>query len=148
MNPLLTAVAACRSEGNLDRLTAVIPYVQLLGVRAEARDGELVCIMPFSETLVGNPTLPALHGGTLGALAESSAIFELLWRAETDVLPKTINITVSYLRSARPIDTYAAATITRQGRRVANVEVTVWQEDRDRPVATAHAHFLVMSEGD
>ena len=58
-------------------------------------------------------------------------------------VPKTINITVDYLRSARVIDTHARATITKHGRRVANVQVRAWQADESKPVAAAHAHFLL-----
>jgi acyl-coenzyme A thioesterase PaaI-like protein len=94
--------------------------------------------------LIGNPVLPALHGGTLGALLESAAIFELLWRAETVVLPKTITLTVDYLRSGAPQDTHARGVVTRHGRRVTNVRMEAWQGDRKTPVATAHAIFLVM----
>ncbi|MBC7977355.1 MAG: PaaI family thioesterase [Myxococcales bacterium] len=100
--------------------------------------------MRFGPHLIGNPSLPALHGGTLGALLESAAIFQLLWQAETIVLPKTITLTVDYLRSGAPVDTHARGTITRQGRRVTNVRMEAWQADRAAPVATAHAIFLVM----
>jgi acyl-coenzyme A thioesterase PaaI-like protein len=58
-------------------------------------------------------------------------------------LPKTITITVDYLRSGHAVDTYARGVVTRQGRRVANVHVEAWQDDRARPIATAHAHFLI-----
>ena len=94
--------------------------------------------------LIGNAALPALHGGSLGALLESTAHFQLLWDAETVVLPKTIDITVDYLRTGRPVDSWARAIITRQGRRVANVRVEAWQEDRARPIAIAHGHFLIL----
>ena len=77
---------------------------------------------------------------------ESAAIFELLYRAETIVLPKTITFTVDYLRSGGAVDTHARGVVTRQGRRVTNVRVEAWQADRDKPVATAHAIFLVMRE--
>jgi acyl-coenzyme A thioesterase PaaI-like protein len=100
--------------------------------------------MRYGDHLIGNPSLPALHGGTLGALLESAAIFELLWRAETALLPKTITLTVDYLRSGAPIDTHARGVVTRQGRRVTNVRMEAWQADRNAPVATAHAIFLVM----
>jgi acyl-coenzyme A thioesterase PaaI-like protein len=93
--------------------------------------------------LIGNPALPALHGGTIAALLESSAIFELLADSELANLPKIINITVTYLRSGRPLDTYAKSVITKHGRRVAAVHVEAWQEDRSAPIATALAHFLL-----
>jgi acyl-coenzyme A thioesterase PaaI-like protein len=61
-------------------------------------------------------------------------------------VPKTINITVDYLRSARVADTYARAVITKHGRRVANVQVRAWQGDESRPIAAAHAHFLLKTQ--
>jgi acyl-coenzyme A thioesterase PaaI-like protein len=93
--------------------------------------------------MIGNPALPALHGGSTGALLESAAVFELLFRLEAVVLPKIVTITIDYLRSARPLDTHARGVITRQGRRVANMRVEAWQLDRAQPIATAHAIFLV-----
>jgi uncharacterized protein (TIGR00369 family) len=144
--PLVEKLAAAKAAGDLRGLIELIPYVKWLGLSGHVDDGELIVTMTFGPHLIGNPALPALHGGTLGALLESTAIFELLYRAESIVLPKTITITVDYLRSAATVDTYARGRITRHGRRVANVTVEAWQEDRARPIATAVAHFLVMPE--
>ncbi|HEV7556245.1 MAG TPA: PaaI family thioesterase, partial [Kofleriaceae bacterium] len=127
-------------------LLDAIPYSRFLGLRAAMVGDELITTMTYAPHLVGNPMLPALHGGTLGALLESAAIFELLWRAETIVLPKTITFTIDFLRSGGPVDTHAHSVVTRQGRRVTNVRVDAWQADRAKPVATAHAIFLVMRE--
>ena len=144
--PLVERLAAAKAAGDLGGLIEVVPYAQWLGLSGHVEHDELIVTMKFAPHLVGNATLPALHGGTLGALLESTAVFELLWRAESIVLPKTITITVDYLRSAATVDTYARGTITRHGRRVANVAVEAWQDDRAKPVATAVAHFLVMAE--
>jgi uncharacterized protein (TIGR00369 family) len=143
---LVERVAAAKAAGDLAPLVDVIPYARFLGLGGTVVGDELITTMTFAPTLIGNPALPALHGGTLGALLESAAIFQLLWSAETVVLPKTITITVDYLRSAAAVDTFARGVIVRHGRRVANVSVEAWQDDRSRPVATAHAHFLVMAE--
>ncbi len=101
--------------------------------------------MRYHDELIGNTFLPAIHGGTLGAMLEMAAIFHLLWETETETVPKIVNITVDYLRSARPLDVIAAAKVTKQGRRMVNVFVEAWQDDRAKPVATAQAHFLVKS---
>ncbi len=61
----------------------------------------------------------------------------------SEFLPKTIDISFEYLRSGKPRDTFAQATITKHGRRVANVRVVAWQEDPSRPIAAAHGHFLI-----
>jgi len=143
---LVERLTAAKAAGNYQELFDAIPYAKFLGLSAELKGTELVTTMKFSPDLIGNPALPALHGGTLGALLESAAIFELLWRAETIVLPKTITLTVDYLRSGGPHDTHARSIVTRHGRRVANVRVEAWQADRATPVATAHAIFLVMRD--
>jgi acyl-coenzyme A thioesterase PaaI-like protein len=140
---LVDKLAEAKRSGNYQALLDAVPYSHFLGLGAQLIEGELLTTMRYSDHLIGNPALPALHGGTLGALLESAAIFELLWRAETIVLPKTITITIDYLRSGGPVDTHARGVVTRHGRRVTNVRVEAWQADRSAPVATAHAIFLV-----
>jgi uncharacterized protein (TIGR00369 family) len=141
---LIERLEEARRAGDYQAFVDAVPYARFLGLSAGKLGDELVTTMRYGDHLVGNPALPALHGGTLGALLESAAIFELLWRAETLVLPKTITLTVDYLRSGAPVDTHARGIVTRQGRRVTNVRMEAWQTDRAAPVATAHAIFLVM----
>lgn len=140
MRPLLESA---RQSGNWQPLVDAVPYARWFGLLLEPKDGELICHLRFQDMLVGNASLPALHGGTLGGLLESAAVFQLLYQAESIVLPKIINVTVDYLRSARAVDTFATGVITKQGRRVTSVRALAWQEDRSKPVATANAHFLV-----
>ena len=143
MTRLLELIERAKQTGDYDVLIEAVPYARWLGMSASHFDGELVTKLKFSDPLIGNPALPALHGGVIGALLESAAIFQLFWEAETVVIPKTINFTVSYLRSARPVDTFAHALITKHGRRVASVRVEAWQEDRFRPVAGATVNLLI-----
>ena len=103
----------------------------------------------FAEPLIGNPTIPALHGGVLGAFMELTAVAELARRGDGDgPLPRTIGVTVEYLRSGRARDTYARAEVRRLGRRIANVAVEAWQDDRARPVALLHGRFLLPTPGE
>lgn len=140
---LVEQLAAAKQSGDYQALLDAVPYSKFLGLSARSDGDALITTMRFGEHLIGNPALPALHGGTVGALLESAAIFELLVRAETVVLPKTITLTVDYLRSGKPVDTHARAFVTRQGRRVTNVRVEAWQEDRGKLIAAAAAIFLV-----
>jgi uncharacterized protein (TIGR00369 family) len=140
----LDRVTAAKTSNDYRGLIDLVPYASFLGLSAAMQGDELITTMRYGDHLIGNASLPALHGGTLGALLESAAIFELLWRAETIVLPKTITLTVDYLRPGAPVDTHARGVVTRQGRRVTNVRMEAWQADRNAPVATAHAIFLVM----
>jgi uncharacterized protein (TIGR00369 family) len=145
---LVAMVERARLDGDWNPVTNAIPYARFLGLRAEKHAGELLMRLTFSPGLVGNASIQALHGGTLGALLESAAIFELLSELETVVLPKTINVTIDYMRSGRAVDTWARATIAKHGRRVASVHAIAWQEDRQRPIASATGHFLVLGGDD
>jgi uncharacterized protein (TIGR00369 family) len=140
---LLETIRRARDAGDLRVVVDLIPYSRFLGLTADTNEGDLVVRMGFSDHLLGNAALGALHGGTLGALLESTAIFKLLWETESAGLPKTINITVEYLRSGRAVDTYARADFTRRGRRVASVRAVAWQTSPSRPIAAANAHFLL-----
>lgn len=136
-------IAEAKALGDPARLAEEVPFAGFLGLSLGLDDEGLFCKVMGDEKLVGNPTLPALHGGVLGSLLESAAIFMLIWEIETPTIPKTINMSIDYLRSGRPVDTYARGVVTKQGRRVANVRVEAWQEDTARPIAAAHGHFLL-----
>ena len=154
-----------RRDAVLNTLVGGIPYVQYLGIQFERRGDELTAILPFRDDLIGNPLLPALHGGATAAFLEVTAIITLSWAGlwadmesgeiETDNLdrdslprmPKTIDFTVDYLRSGLPRDAYARARITRAGRRYASVHVEGWQDNRDRLYAQATGHFLMPQRG-
>ena len=140
----LSRIEIARSSGDWSQLVQSVLYARFLGVTLDTQDGRLVGRMKFAEHLFGNPTIPALHGGTLGALLELAAQFELLYRAQTVVLPKTITLTVDYRRSGKPVDTFVCATIVRQGRRVTTVQASAWQEDPARPIASATLQMLIL----
>ena len=143
---LRDAVTSVRETGDFTAIQEAIPYTRFMGITAELVDDDVIGRMRYSDRLVGNASVPALHGGTLGALMESTAIFKLLWHGETAAVPKTINITVEYLRGAGPKDVFARAEFTRRGRRVANVRVFAYQDDPECPVAVATAHFLLVQD--
>lgn len=138
-------IAEARAQRDFTPFLNAVPYFRFLGlsVKPGETEGELICVLPSDPKLIGNARLPALHGGVVGALLESAAIVQLIWSAETDRIPKIIDLQVDYLRSARPVETFARAVITKHGRRVANVRAEAWQDDPAKPVAAAHAHFLL-----
>lgn len=150
-----------RRDAALHALVTGVPYIQFLGVEFDRRGDELTAILPYSDKLIGNPTLPALHGGGTAAFLEITAIIELAWAtlwedmeagrldpttlhaSHIPRLPKTIDFTVDYLRTGLPRDGYARARINRSGRRYASVHVEAWQDNRARLFAQATGHFLM-----
>lgn len=150
-----------RRDAALSALVSGVPYMQYLGVRFDRRGDELTAILGFDDKLIGNPFLPAIHGGVTAAFLEITAMVTLSWtylwqdiesgtldpddmaRGALPRLPKTIDFTVDYLRTGLPRDAYARARVTRSGRRYASVQAEAWQDNRDRPIAEATAHFLM-----
>jgi uncharacterized protein (TIGR00369 family) len=143
---LLARLRAGGSPADWDALVGRIPYARFLGISIMPEGaGRFLTRLAFDEKLIGNPVLPALHGGVIGAFLETAAIFQVLYETEGERLPKPITLTVGYLRSAGPRDTFGRATITKQGRRVASVRVEAWQDDPAKPVAAAQGQFLLAS---
>lgn len=125
----------------LDRLP---PYAALLGLRRErSAAGELLWVMPFAEQVVGRPGF--LHGGAIAGLLEFAALGTLYDQLGPDERAslKPVNVTVDFMRGGTDHDTFAAASVTRLGNRVANVEAHAWQQDRTKPIAAARMNLLI-----
>ena len=136
-------LAQARATQNWDLLLDAIPYARFLGLRAETR-GELVRLhLPFKQSLVGNPRLPALHGGVVGACLEMAALLQILQQRGVSQVPKTVDFTVEYLRAARGEDLFAEADVQRLGRRIVNVRMRAFQTSPEEPIALGRGNFLV-----
>ncbi|WP_116083038.1 PaaI family thioesterase [Tropicimonas sp. IMCC34011] len=147
-----------RRDGHLSRLVGSMPYAAFLGIEFDRRGDELTAVLPFKDMLIGDPMVPALHGGVTASFLETAAIVELSWSilwpemesgTGGDVgprLPKTIDFTIDYLRSGLPRDAYARARVVRSGRRFASVHVEAWQDNRARLFAQATGHFLMPAD--
>ncbi len=150
-----------RRDAALGALVGGVPYLKYLGISFDRRGDELTAVLRFDEKLIGNPLLPAIHGGVTAAFLETAAIMELSWQmlwpevesgaltaealeaGNRPRLPKTIDFTVDYLRSGLPRDAYARARVNRSGRRYASVHVEAWQDHRERLFAQGTGHFLM-----
>ena len=150
-----------RRDGALKALVESVPYIDFMGVSFDRRGDELTAVMAFDPKIIGNPVLPAIHGGATASFLEIAALIELAWQrawavmeeGDADVasvkaggylrLPKTIDFTVDYLRSGLPRDCYARARVNRSGRRYASVHVEAWQDNRSKLYAQATGHFLM-----
>jgi uncharacterized protein (TIGR00369 family) len=137
---------ASSAEDRAARLAALlerVPYMKFLGLEADLAGDEMTASLPFAPHLVGNPVLPALHGGVIGAFLEMTAVCQLWLLEPHRRLPRTIDVTIEYLRSGRPQPIYARADVRKVGRRIANVHVEAWQDSRDLPIAALRGHFML-----
>lgn len=145
---LMQEIVRAKAEGDPQRIVELIPYARTLNMDFYETPEGLTFRLRYQDENIGNPNLPALHGGVIGAFMEHAGIFHILWNNETEVLPRVIDFSIDYLRPGRPDDTFARCRVWRQGKRVANVAVEAWQADPDKPIATARAHFLLSPRGE
>ena len=132
-----------KKNNDYEAIVALIPYAKFIGVETSLVGNDLVSSLAFMQDNVGNPALPALHGGVIAGFMENAALFHLIWTVELVNIPKIIDFSIDYLRPGQASTTYSHCEIIRLGRRVALCNVTAWQEDRSKPIAQARGHFLL-----
>ncbi len=129
---------------SLEELNTQIPYSDFVGLHIKRDAKGLLTVLEAREDNIGNEIIGAIHGGVVGGLLEHAASFHLLEELDgLQRIPRIVNLSIDYLRPALNKDTFARGIVIKQGKRVANVRVSAWQEDENRPVAAAHAHFLI-----
>jgi len=146
MNSMINTLKALKGRGDYNDFLQNSPYGSLLNLSVSEQQDELITKMSFTEDLIGNPILPALHGGTIAALSEMAAFIQLIDQLALKRIPKTMDIQIDYLRSGKAQDTFASAHVVKMGRRFANVHTKIWQDDPDKPIAKSHLHFLIVDE--
>lgn len=130
-------------EGDYPALIARIPYAHFLGIEVEAEGNDRRYRLPFDEHLLGNPVRGSLHGGVIAGFAENAALVEVLVGEEQNRIPKPVDFSIDYLRRGRPVTSYAAVAIVRQGRRTVLARVDCWQGQRQALMAQARVHMLL-----
>ena len=139
-------------------LVEQIPFCKTLGIELDYLGNEITSHLPYKKDFIGNPAIPALHGGIIGSFLEITAIIQLSWAiflekkdneinfnnssfevedAVLQEIPKTIDITIDYLNSGRPVESFARANVNKIGRRYASVSVKTWQDEPGKPFAMA-----------
>lgn len=139
-------ISQARQTGDYQEVVKNIPYAQFIGLSFQRLGQDILFHLPANVDNIGNPILPAIHGGVIGGFMELSASLQLVMTMDSFTLPKMIDFSLDYLRAGRLQDTYAECQVWRQGTRVANVAITAWQTKRESPIATARAHFLLAQD--
>jgi len=132
-----------QKTGDFSRMLDNISYAKWVGLQCDRFGDDLIFRLPEKDENLGNPILPAIHGGVIGGFMELSAASYLMMSQDALRMPRIVDFSLDYLRAGLNRETYAECHLTRQGNRVANVMITAWQKSRSQPIATARAHFLL-----
>lgn len=118
-----------------------LPYVRMLGFDITRHDDGLRGVLPYAEHLIGNPLVPALHGGVVAALLHFTAAALLMMDAPGEKMPRVFTCTIEYLASPDLQDSFATAQIISRSRRFANVRATAWQPHSGKMISAATMQF-------
>lgn len=122
------------------------PYAQGLGIAFDHLDahGMPVLGVDFNDRIQGRPGF--LHGGALSGLLEMAAIaaVQTVITARGDAVRlKPVNVSVEFMRGGTAQRTFAVGRITRAGRRLVVVSSEAWQDDPEKPIATALMNVML-----
>ncbi len=137
------SVAAARLEKSPQSVMEMIPYADFIGAQVKIENDQLLYWLDKRPTNIGNPSLPALHGGVIGGFLELSAAIEVVYNLDIAAVPKVVDFSLDYLRAGRYKTVYAKCNVLRQGKKLINVTASGWQDDENTPIATARCHFLI-----
>ena len=117
------------------------PFGRFMGIETRIDEQGVLAILPARDNLIGNTSIPALHGGGVAAFLEITCLLQLALEMKTTAPARTIDFSVEYLRPGRPEPVYARAVVRRMGRRVATVHSEAWQRDEASPICLVRGHF-------
>ena len=132
-----------RKDVNPQQILDFIPYSSFIGAQAKMDGDQVLYWLEKRASNIGNPSLPAIHGGVIGGFLELSAAIEILYTLNVRTVPKVVDFSLDYLRPGRYKTIYASCTVLRQGKKLVNVTASAWQDSPDKLIATARCHFLV-----
>lgn len=127
-------------------MATTVPQAAALGFQfISAGGGRGSIAVPWREDLVGDPDTGVIAGGVVTSLLDHAC--GLAITAGTDGQPfgtATLDLRIDYMRAAAPrTGVTAEAHCYKITRSIAFVRAEAWDVDRDDPIATAQAAFIL-----
>ena len=137
-----------RSVTVKQQMSQIVPHLKhckLLGIDVlDADIGRLKLILPYRESIIGNPETGVIHGGALTTLMDTACGFAAICAIEEINLCPTLDLRIDYMKPADPgKDVIGDAEAYRVGNNVVFARgVAYHEDDRDNPIAHCTASFM------
>jgi uncharacterized protein (TIGR00369 family) len=148
-------MAPPRAVPHLDDLIRIPPFHGWLGLTlVEASAEHAVVRVPYKDELIGNPLIPAIHGGITAALIDLAG--GAVTFAALGIPTPTIDMRVDFLRPAlSEMDLIAEARAVNIGSTISYIDVEVvqipagasWPHPEKRLVATGRCVYSTKDRG-
>jgi uncharacterized protein (TIGR00369 family) len=124
----------------------LIPFNKFLGIRVgDLRHGGVTLELGWRDELIGDPLRPAMHGGVISALADTTggmAVWSALENPHARV--STIDLRVDYLRPGKLEAISAEGRLIRLGGRVGVADVRLFHpSNAEETVATGKGVYAI-----
>lgn len=127
-----------------EHIQSLVPYLKHLGFEIGYQEQNLVFRLPFSDKLIGNTKVPAIHGGVIGCFSqESMRVFSYL-KLELPHLPRLVDFSLDYLLMAKSEAMYAQVNFIKTGKRISALDCKIWQEDFSKLIISSRANILMI----
>ncbi|MFC1706036.1 hotdog fold thioesterase [Planctomycetota bacterium] len=123
----------------------IIPFNRYLGMSVlDIEPGLARLQLPFRDEFVGNPEIPALHGGVVSTLLDTVGGAAVWSGVEAHDRVSTVDLRVDFLRPGRSELLVGQGRVVRLGNRVGVVELRAYHHGaEDRPVAVGTGVYNV-----
>lgn len=105
--------------------------------------GRIHMVAPYREGLLRPGGV--ISGPTLMSAADSAAYALVLAHVGDQLMAVTSQLSISFLRGAKPGDIHADAELLRLGRRLAVCDIRIWTEGPERLAAQANVTYALPS---
>ena len=123
------------------------PHGEALGLTVvEQGVGRAVVTVPYSPELAGDPETGVIHGGVLTTMLDNASGMSVRSAEEMggDTAIATLDLRIDYMRAATPgLPITAEAECYKRTKNIAFVRGTAYQSDKNDPVATSVATFML-----
>lgn len=120
------------------------PHAKLMGMTFVSVDvGRATLSLPYNAKFIGNPKTRVLHGGAITTMLDQASGLAAMASFETLRSVATLNLSIDYMRAARPGETIiTAAHCHKVTRHVAFVRGIAHDGDEEDPIAMSQATFM------
>lgn len=136
---------AAELEAQMRAIVPMLNHCRLLGIDVVDADvGRLKLILPYSESIIGNPETGVIHGGVLTTLMDTACGFAAICALPEPGIAPTLDLRIDYMRPAEPgkavIGDAEAYHVTSN---VVFARGTAYHEgEKDKPIAHCTASFM------